>query len=187
MHGEHSRPRLGLRRVCDVWLRESGGSTIVDVSFRAEITTEGAVVGAAAAVIFLPVAVVGGAFSWAEFDSDANGMLNGFRQYTYAVALALHERKAAPAPFAVPSRYYDPFDASTVPARVPAPTPAGGTIATPASPPRVTESVSTAPPTRPASVAGSSVGACAHCGAPIYPGWKACPSCGERIPGTWLK
>ncbi|HLF05820.1 MAG TPA: zinc ribbon domain-containing protein, partial [Thermoplasmata archaeon] len=139
-------------------------------------------------VIFLPVAVMGGAFSWAEFDSDANGMLNGFRQYTYAVALALHERKAAPAPFAVPSRYYDPFDASTAPVQASAPAPSGTTIAAPVpAPAPAPESAIATPPIRPMSLAGSSVGACAHCGAPVYPGWKACPSCGERVPATKLK
>jgi hypothetical protein len=177
MRGEHFRPKLGLRRVCDARLRESGGSTTVEVSFGAEITTEGAVVGAAAAMVFLPIALVGGAFSWAEFDSEATSMLGGFRQYTYAVALALHEKRPAPAPFAVPSRYYDPFDLSPPPA-APAPAslqarPEPAAVATPVSPP--------APrPSHPAS-------ACAHCGAPVHPVWRACPTCGERTEAGRLK
>ncbi|OGS50665.1 MAG: hypothetical protein A3K65_09055 [Euryarchaeota archaeon RBG_16_68_12] len=75
--------KIGLRREIEVRLNEANDSLYVDIAFRARITNEGAIGGAAAAVLFWPVAVVGGAFSWSEYENDANGLLANFWHFLY--------------------------------------------------------------------------------------------------------
>jgi len=53
--------KIGLTREIEVRLQEANEAVYIDVAFRARITEAGAVGGAAAAVLFLPLAVVGGA------------------------------------------------------------------------------------------------------------------------------
>lgn len=72
---------LGLRREVEVRLTEANGALYVDLGFRARITDEGAVGGAVAAVVFFPVAAVGGAVSWSQYESDANNLMWSFWQF----------------------------------------------------------------------------------------------------------
>ncbi len=75
--------KIGLRREVEVWVQEAHEALYVDVAFRARITDEGAVGGVAAAVLFWPVAVVGGAFSWSEYENEANALLASFWHFMY--------------------------------------------------------------------------------------------------------
>lgn len=77
-HGSSFYSRIGLRRECDVILDEAPGGTNVDLAFRAQITDAGLVAGAVTAVLLLPVAVVGGAISYTEYESDARNFMLAF-------------------------------------------------------------------------------------------------------------
>ena len=67
--------KIGLRREIELRLMEANDSLYVDLAFRARITNEGAVGGAVAAVVFFPVAAVGGAISWSEYENEANNLM----------------------------------------------------------------------------------------------------------------
>lgn len=77
--------RIGLRREAEVRLQEANDALYVDVAFRARITTEGAVGGVVAAVVFWPIAAVGGALSWAEYENEANALLANFWHHLWEV------------------------------------------------------------------------------------------------------
>lgn len=77
--------KIGLSREIEVRLQEANDALYVDVAFRARITEAGAVGGAAAAVLFWPVAVVGGALSYSEYEADARALLANFWQYLWQV------------------------------------------------------------------------------------------------------
>ncbi len=77
--------KIGLSREFEVRLQEANDALYVDVAFRARITEAGAVGGAAAAVLFWPVAVVGGALSYSEYEADARALLANFWQYLWQV------------------------------------------------------------------------------------------------------
>jgi len=66
---------LGLRREVEVRLTDANEALYVDLGFRARLTDEGAVGGAVAAVVFFPVAAVGGAISWSQYENDANNLM----------------------------------------------------------------------------------------------------------------
>jgi hypothetical protein len=70
--------KIGLRR--EFWLRldEQNGDTYMDLMFSARISDEGLIGGAAAAVIFFPVAVVGGAISYGEYEEEARRLMGSF-------------------------------------------------------------------------------------------------------------
>jgi len=70
--------KLGHRRELEVRLQEANGALYVDVAFRARLTAAGAIGGTAAAVLFWPMAVVGGALSWSEYDNEARALLASF-------------------------------------------------------------------------------------------------------------
>lgn len=78
--------RIGLRREFALAIDEAGPNTNVDLSFNASLTDEGLVGGAVAAVLFFPVAVVGGAISYTEYETDAQNLMAAFWQYLFASA-----------------------------------------------------------------------------------------------------
>jgi len=75
--------KIGLRREVEVRFTESNEALYVDVAFRARFTEAGVVGGAVAAVIFWPVAVVGGALSWSEYENEANALLASFWHFLW--------------------------------------------------------------------------------------------------------
>ncbi len=76
--------RIGLRRELWLVLSDAPNGCNADLSLNAQITDEGLVLGAVSAVIFLPVAVVGGAVSYSEYETDARNLMMAFWQYVYA-------------------------------------------------------------------------------------------------------
>jgi hypothetical protein len=78
--------RIGLRR--EVWLvlSDAPNGCNADLSLNAQITDEGLVLGAVSAVVFLPVAVVGGAVSYSEYETDARNLMIAFWQHVYSLA-----------------------------------------------------------------------------------------------------
>lgn len=77
--------KIGLTREIEVRLQEANDAVYVDVAFRARMTEAGVVGGAAAAVLFWPIAVVGGALSYSEYESDAQALLANFWQHLWQV------------------------------------------------------------------------------------------------------
>lgn len=73
--------KLGLKQQVSVTCFDIGQGVGIDVNFSAELTDEGAVVGAVGAMLVLPVTVVIGAVSYMEYENDANRMLTDFWTY----------------------------------------------------------------------------------------------------------
>lgn len=82
--------KLGLRQQVLVSCFDMSTGVGVDVTFSAELTDEGALVGAVGAVLVLPVAVAVGAVSYIEYENDANRMINDF--WTYMSSYSLDRR-----------------------------------------------------------------------------------------------
>lgn len=96
LHGTSLYSRIGLRREVDLRLDEVSGVTHVELSFGAALSEEGVVGGAVATVLFWPVAVVGGALSYSEFENDARAMMNAFWYHLYEAAKQPGQRYAPP-------------------------------------------------------------------------------------------
>lgn len=73
--------RIGLKRELDLAIDEASGGCSADLTFRARITDEGLIAGAVTAVVLWPVALVGGAVSYSEYESDARNLLLAFWQF----------------------------------------------------------------------------------------------------------
>jgi hypothetical protein len=83
LRGGQYYSKLGLRQWVDVYAVDDGPNVGVDVTFSAELTDEGAVVGTVGAVLLLPVAAVVGAVSYIEYENDATREINEFWNYLY--------------------------------------------------------------------------------------------------------
>ena len=83
LRGGQFYSRLGLRQSVDVWAVDDGPNTGVDVTFSAELTDEGAVVGVVGALLVLPVTVAVGAVSYIEYENDAQRLMTDFWNYIY--------------------------------------------------------------------------------------------------------
>ena len=84
VHGEQFYSKLGLRQSIDVWAADEGQNVGVDLSFSAELTDVGAVAGVAGLIILWPVALVGGAVSYIEYENDAQRLMTEFWSYINA-------------------------------------------------------------------------------------------------------
>jgi hypothetical protein len=73
-----SKSKWGLQRDATVTVRNEGGTAVVDLRMRANVTTEGVVGGGIALVLLWPVAVVGGAYSYAKYEQDARDLMMSF-------------------------------------------------------------------------------------------------------------
>lgn len=81
VHCEQFYSKLGLRRSVDLYAVDEAKNVGVDINVSAELTDEGAILGAVGAVLILPVAAVVGAVSYVEYESDAQRMMNEFWIY----------------------------------------------------------------------------------------------------------
>jgi hypothetical protein len=73
-----SRSKWGLQRDVVVTVHDQGGTAVVDMRMKANVTTEGVVGGGLALVLLWPVAVVGGAYSYAKYEQDARDLMSAF-------------------------------------------------------------------------------------------------------------
>lgn len=94
-HGASFYARIGLRREFDLILDEANGGCTVDLTFRAVLTEEGLIAGAVTAVVLWPIAVLGGAVSYSEYEADARNLLLAFWQF---VATGPGARSTSPPP-----------------------------------------------------------------------------------------
>jgi hypothetical protein len=81
-----SSSKWGLQREATVTVRDQDGTATVDLRVRANVTTEGVVGGGLALVLLWPVAVVGGAYSYAKYEQDARDLMTAFWTSLGAVA-----------------------------------------------------------------------------------------------------
>lgn len=81
IQGQSYYSKIGLKREFFLRLDEIDGNTHLDLMVNAKITDMGLIGGVAAAVIFLPVAAVAGAFSYTEYESDAKNLMGSFWNY----------------------------------------------------------------------------------------------------------
>jgi hypothetical protein len=86
LHGTSFSSHIGLRRELWLVLSDAQNGTNVDLSLNAQITDEGLVVGAVSAVLFWPVAVVGGAVSYSDYETDSGNLMMAFWQFLYSAA-----------------------------------------------------------------------------------------------------
>jgi hypothetical protein len=76
--------KLGLRQSVNVQVNDEGDSVGVNLPFSAELTDEGAVVGAVGAVLVLPAAAIVGAVSYTEYENDAQRLMSEFWSHLYS-------------------------------------------------------------------------------------------------------
>jgi hypothetical protein len=140
LHGEQFFSKLGLRQSVDVYAVDEGSSVGVDLSFSAELTDAGGVVGIVGAVIWLPITVAVGAVSYVEYENDAQRLMADFWSYLQA------------------------FPSNPQPPAGPAPLPSWAT----AKAPQPTSEPSSASPTRTCPKCGGGVDSdstfCKYCG-----------------------
>jgi hypothetical protein len=84
VHGEQFYSKLGLRQSIDVFTVDEGSHVGVDLSFSAELTDAGGVVGLVGAVIWLPITVAAGAVSYIEYENDAQRLMAEFWSYVHS-------------------------------------------------------------------------------------------------------
>lgn len=73
-----SASRWGLEREVNVKVADVNGTAVVELRMKANVTTEGILAGGIALVLLWPVAVVGGAYSYAKYESDALELMGAF-------------------------------------------------------------------------------------------------------------
>ncbi|MFA5896877.1 MAG: zinc ribbon domain-containing protein [Thermoplasmata archaeon] len=98
MMGSSFYSRIGLKREFELSLDDVSGGCSVDLRVNAQITDEGVVLGGISAIVFWPVAVVGGAVSYTQYEDDARNLMIAFWQHVYALAAP-----GAPAPASTPA------------------------------------------------------------------------------------
>jgi hypothetical protein len=84
IHAEQYYQKLGLRRVMDVWINDSGPGTVVSIDFSATLGDAETAVGLVGAVLYLPLAVAVGAVSYLDYESDANALIQSLWSYLSA-------------------------------------------------------------------------------------------------------
>lgn len=98
LQGQSYESKIGLRREFYLRIDEQNDNTYIDVTLRAQITDLGLVGGVAAAVIFWPAAVVGGALSYSSYKDDARNLMYSF----WAYVDSLTHKTGAPMPVQPP-------------------------------------------------------------------------------------
>lgn len=68
--GRSFQSRIGIHRVVDVTVVPTPAGSVLQLRFRADVRADVAAGGAVLAVVLLPLAVVGAAVSWHEYESD---------------------------------------------------------------------------------------------------------------------
>ncbi|MGI0147973.1 MAG: hypothetical protein ACREDF_00375 [Thermoplasmata archaeon] len=97
-HGASIYARIGLRREFDLIIDEATGGCTVDLTSHAVLTEGGLIAGALTAVVLWPVAVLGGAVSYSEYETDARNLLLAFWQYLAATPGAPSTSETPPLP-----------------------------------------------------------------------------------------
>jgi len=78
--------KWGLEREVNISVKDINGTTVVELRMKANVTTEGVLAGGIALVLLWPVAVVGGAYSYTKYESDALELMSSYWYSLGAVA-----------------------------------------------------------------------------------------------------
>lgn len=159
--GRSFHSKLGIHRVVEVTVVPNSQGTTVQIHFRADVRADVAAGGVVVAVLLLPVAVVGAAVSWHEYERDWSQ-----ERWDFWNALTA-QAKAQPVAGSVPppppsSPLFGPSPSAAPPAATPPPPPPpapADTASTPGVPAERCPSCQT-----PSSGEGKF---CATCGAPM--------------------
>jgi hypothetical protein len=171
--GRSFQSTLGIHRVVDLTVLAAGSGSVVQTRFRADVREDVALGGVVVAVLLLPLAVVGAAISWHEYETDWSQERWAFWNFLVGGG------KAQPAPNApVPAAPAPPSALSQTPAP-PADFPATGPGAAPL-PTSVAGPVPSA--TKASTMTVSTTARCPACGMPATGEGKFCASCGVAIP-----
>ena len=73
-----STSRWGLEREANIKIKDVAGTAVVETRVKANVTSEGVLGGGLALVLLWPVAVVGGAYSYAQYEKDALDLVTAF-------------------------------------------------------------------------------------------------------------
>lgn len=152
--GRSFHSTLGIHRVVEIMTVPSGSGAIIQFRYRADVRADVAAGGAVVAVLLLPVAVVGAALSWHEYETDWSRERWDFWNFLLSTG------RAKPAAASLPQH--------------PAPLPE--TAAPPSSMPGAPTTGGTPAPRRPE--------VCAKCGAAVVGQGRFCSSCGAAIPSS---
>lgn len=163
LQGRSYQSKLGIHRVVDLTILPAGDGASAQLRFRADVRADVAAGGALVAVFLLPVAVVGAAISWHEYEMDWSRERWDF--WNFLVGNAGAKPVPSLSPPGPPSSPITGPVSSTPPEGAPAPPP----------PPPVPAGAS---PTR---GPGSASGTCSRCGAAVVGEGKFCASCGAPL------
>ena len=78
IQGQSYQQKIGLRREFDLRMDDHEGNIYIYLNFRATLSDEGLIGGAAATIIYWPMVVVGGAVSYTEYEKDARNLMGNF-------------------------------------------------------------------------------------------------------------
>jgi hypothetical protein len=81
-----SASKWGLQREVNVTVKDIAGTAVLELRMTANITDEGVIGGGLALVLLWPVAVLGGAYSYAKYEDDAMRLMGTFWQTVNSVA-----------------------------------------------------------------------------------------------------
>ncbi len=152
--GRSFHSTLGIHRVLDLVVTPSGTGAVVHLRYRADVRPEVAAGGAVVAVLLLPLAVVGAAISWHEYESDWSRERWDFWNFLVSGVKAQPLAAASSAPLA-------PSEGSAPPPPPPPPGAVAGAAPASGSP---------------------TASACPACGAAATGQGRFCSSCGTAIP-----
>jgi len=102
LQGQSYESKIGLRREFYLRIDEQNENTYLDLTVRAQITDLGLIGGVAAAVIFWPAAVVGGALSYSSYKEDAKNLINTFWAYVDSITHKVGS-PIPPPPYGIPT------------------------------------------------------------------------------------
>jgi hypothetical protein len=86
IQGQSYYQKIGLKREFFLRMDEHEDVTYIDLSVQAKITDEGLIGGVAATVLLWPVAVVGGALSYDQYENDAKALMGSFWGYVDSIS-----------------------------------------------------------------------------------------------------